>query len=288
MTQDLLDEATQSLAEFGQQPAPEASATRARVLSELRGRRRRRVERRLVFIPAAAILLLGTAAAAATGSLSRAWEWVESAVVPAEPAEVGATAPVGTPTPWGPAAAAAPVAPDDAEEETAPAEEDTDEPPSSEEAALPTAPAPAAGAASPAAYPRKVAPAPAVASGARAAAPPRVASTTLAPPQGAPAAPAGVDPSEALYRKAHQAHFAARNFPRALSAWDEYLKAAPRGRFALEARYNRAICMLRLGDATGARTALRPFADGKFGEYRRDEATRLLRALEAKTPRPTE
>jgi TolA-binding protein len=81
-----------------------------------------------------------------------------------------------------------------------------------------------------------------------------------------------------LYRLAHEAHFDAHDYARALTGWDAYLSAAPRGRFATEARYNRAICLLRLGRDTEARQALEPFASGKMG-YRQSEAQQLLDEL---------
>jgi TolA-binding protein len=81
-----------------------------------------------------------------------------------------------------------------------------------------------------------------------------------------------------LYRLAHEAHFSAHDYARALSGWDAYLRAAPRGRLATEARYNRAICLLRLGRDDEARTALKPFALGAMG-YRQSEAQQLLEEL---------
>jgi len=56
------------------------------------------------------------------------------------------------------------------------------------------------------------------------------------------------------------------------------LRSAPNGRFATEARYNRAICLLRLGRDGEARQALEPFASGKMG-YRQNEARQLLDEL---------
>lgn len=86
---------------------------------------------------------------------------------------------------------------------------------------------------------------------------------------------------DALYRDAHEAHFVKRDNTAALAAWDGYLAAAgPSGRFALEARYNRAITLVRLGRKAEAVTALRPFANGEYGGYRRDEAAQLLQTLE--------
>jgi TolA-binding protein len=81
-----------------------------------------------------------------------------------------------------------------------------------------------------------------------------------------------------LYRLAHEAHFGAHDYARALMGWEAYLQAAPRGRLATEARYNRAICLLRLGRDAEARQALAPFASGKLG-YRQSEAQQLLDEL---------
>jgi TolA-binding protein len=85
---------------------------------------------------------------------------------------------------------------------------------------------------------------------------------------------------QALYMAAHQAHFSQRNWTLALASWNRYLKAAPRGRFASEAYYNRGICFARLGNKQAAIQALRPFAQGSFGGYRQSEATQLIDALE--------
>lgn len=105
------------------------------------------------------------------------------------------------------------------------------------------------------------------------------------PPPSAKAAPSGsaraeaIDPSLALYRAAHAAHFVDRDPERALGAWDAYLAAAPRGQLAPEARYNRALALVRLGRIAEARTALEPFASGRMGGYRKAEATALLERL---------
>jgi hypothetical protein len=81
---------------------------------------------------------------------------------------------------------------------------------------------------------------------------------------------------ENLYGRAHRAHFVDDAPRRALAAWDAYLAAYPHGVFAPEARYNRALCLLRLGRRADAARALRPFADGRFGGYRRADAQVLL------------
>lgn len=87
------------------------------------------------------------------------------------------------------------------------------------------------------------------------------------------------DPAHDLYRSAHRAHFVEQNWGRALEGWSRYLEAAPRGRFAPEARYNRALCLVRLGNREAARAALLPFAKGQYGTYRQREALDLVDAL---------
>ncbi len=84
---------------------------------------------------------------------------------------------------------------------------------------------------------------------------------------------------ERLYADAHRAHFETREYPRALAAWDTYLAAYPAGRLAPEARYNRALCLVRLGRRSEAQIALEGFARGDYGTYRRAESSRLLDAL---------
>jgi hypothetical protein len=126
---------------------------------------------------------------------------------------------------------------------------------------------------------------------------PILASAPIPPPELPSAAPAPVvtsvvpaastvtpspDP-RALYAQAHALPFHGNDPARALAAWDRYLAAASRdirSGFVLEARYNRAICLFRLGQREAAREALQPFADGRWGDYRRDEAQTLLDELE--------
>jgi len=94
-----------------------------------------------------------------------------------------------------------------------------------------------------------------------------------------PAEPSAPD-SLALYRAAHRLHFAGQDPAGALAAWDAYLAADPEGAFALEARYNRALCLVRLGRTNEAREALAPFARGVSGGYRKSEARALLDLLD--------
>lgn len=97
-----------------------------------------------------------------------------------------------------------------------------------------------------------------------------------APAPAAPAAPA----VDALYRRAHDLHFRGGDPSYALSAWDAYLAAQPAGQFAVEARYNRAIALVRLRRFAEARTALAPFARGEVADgYRQAEAAQLVERL---------
>ena len=104
-------------------------------------------------------------------------------------------------------------------------------------------------------------------------APPPVA----APPPSTVASAA--DPNAALFAEAHRLHFTERDPARALTAWDRYLAAAPQGKFAREARYNRAITLVRVGRHAEARADLQAFADGTYADYRRADARALLEAL---------
>jgi RNA polymerase sigma-70 factor (ECF subfamily) len=88
------------------------------------------------------------------------------------------------------------------------------------------------------------------------------------------------DPEPRAYASAHEKHFVQHDHAAALEAWDAYLAAFPHGRFVLEARYNRAICLVRIGRLEEAKRALAPFASGSLNGYRQAEAARLLEALE--------
>jgi len=117
--------------------------------------------------------------------------------------------------------------------------------------------------------------------------PPAPAATATTAPRTFAAPPASVAEAgrvDALYADAHRLHFDARDHEGALRAWDAYLQAAPAGRLAPEARYNRGLCLLHLGRVAEARTALAPIAGGAKGSYRQDEAARLLRALDDAAP----
>lgn len=95
-----------------------------------------------------------------------------------------------------------------------------------------------------------------------------------------PVARDGAAAADALYREAHQLHFVRRDFSAALAAWDRYL-ATGAGALSLEARYNRAIALAHLGRRADAIAALRPFADGETGSYRKAEAQALIQQFSA-------
>jgi hypothetical protein len=108
-------------------------------------------------------------------------------------------------------------------------------------------------------------------------------SATVTPPPPEAQGDADADAELTLYAAAHRAHFVDHDPKAALDAWDAYLASAPDGRFAPEARYNRAIALLRLGRRAEAREALLPFADAAPGSYRQAEARELVSAIERGT-----
>jgi hypothetical protein len=96
-------------------------------------------------------------------------------------------------------------------------------------------------------------------------------------PEGGISAASHDEATEAsAYGRAHAAHFASDDPARALGLWDAYLRGFPAGVFVPEARFNRALCLLRLGRREAAVVALRPFANGAFGDYRVREARSLI------------
>jgi hypothetical protein len=80
-----------------------------------------------------------------------------------------------------------------------------------------------------------------------------------------------------LFRRAMKLHSAKDSG--AIAAWDAFLRVAPKSALATEARYNRALCLVRLGRSDDARKALAPFARGDMDNYRQREAAELIDAL---------
>jgi TolA-binding protein len=101
-----------------------------------------------------------------------------------------------------------------------------------------------------------------------------------------PAKPIAVT-KRSLYQRAHELYFHGRDYEAALAAWDRYLADEPHGQFVVEARYNRALCLVRLGRLDDARQALDPFARGEVSPpgYRRNEAAMLIEKIDRRSPK---
>lgn len=103
-----------------------------------------------------------------------------------------------------------------------------------------------------------------------------------APPAGSATAAASGSDALAADKTAFEAAYRASTSGTpadAVTAWDRYLAAHPDGRFVPEARYARAVALARAGDKSGAREALREFASGEPGSYRREDAVQLIDKL---------
>ena len=124
-----------------------------------------------------------------------------------------------------------------------------------------------------------------IATGADEPASPRISTVTGEAPMTA-VRPGNLDhaPVESLYRAAHELHFHGSDAQAALDAWDRYLAVEPTGRFAVEARYNRALCLVRLARYDEARDALGPYARGEIepAGYREDDAKALVDRIDAR------
>lgn len=101
-----------------------------------------------------------------------------------------------------------------------------------------------------------------------------------APPLPHPNAESSTETALSIYQRAHQSHFVSKDYLSALRDWEHYLKLAPAGPLALEARYNRALALLHLGRKSEAQAALEPFVRGQYGGYRQQEAQQLTDYLE--------
>lgn len=72
------------------------------------------------------------------------------------------------------------------------------------------------------------------------------------------------DPELAMYAEAHALHFHARDMAAALTAWNRYLAAAPDGKLAPEARFNRVVALVKLQRWSDANRALDALASSPF------------------------
>jgi hypothetical protein len=269
MSNDTLARAASALRDSYDGASADAEATRARVLARAALRRKRRRSAMLVLLPLAAAFVMSSAWAAVTGRvpdlaalLRRALPAATRPVVGGSPAPSRDSMPdavalvVSTPL-------VAPLAP-----------------------AASTPVVPVASAPSPPASASRITPATSIETAPRDSLAPAGASPLSArraapsPEPSRPSVDAATDVEESLYADAHKAHFVARDPAAALRGWDAYLRTYPDGHFALEARYNRALTLVRLGQLAEARAALAPFADGSTGGYRQHEARALLDALD--------
>ncbi len=241
---DPLLEATQALRELGEGRYEASRYTRARVLGSVRQRQRTRLRRSLVAIPLAALAMGSVAMAATRGYLPVPVErWVTQVTgITPRPRQSSKPRPL----------------------------------PASQDVKSEAAPTPSLPPVEPPASPLSLAPEP--------------SERALVPlaPQSAPSndKPRAQDSpmTEAefqRYRLAHEAHFVKRDPAAALAAWNDYLAHAPSGHLAVEARYNQALCLLKLGRTQEARRALAPFVAGSYGSYRRQEAQTLIATLDA-------
>ncbi|MDI1484201.1 hypothetical protein [Polyangium sp. y55x31] len=279
MNDDVLRAATRALREEADASKGRGAETRARVLATLKARRARKLAAIRVMVPLAAVLVGSVAWADATHRLPSVWYEIKQDLgfgreEEEAPAEAMSNPPAAAPAAKNVKGAAPAEAP--AEKAEAPAEKVAEAEPE-------VSPTPS----EPQAAPVDAVGAPMVAAPKIAAAEPPKASAPSETAEEAPvaAAPAPrVDSDDALYRAAHQAHFVTRDPAAALAAWDAYLRAAPRGRFAPEAHYNRALCLVRLGRTAEAERTLELFASGSFGGYRKAEAKALLDAMRGPTP----
>jgi len=243
MSGDLLREATRALRATDEASELEARATRARVIAGLHQTRVRSRTRYAFLLPIAATFVAASAWGAASGKAELVWTRIVRMTHRSAPESAATSARPGVHAiPHGPIA---PIAPPEPIAVPVPARE-TAMPPEVRRSA------PSASAARPPSAPISTAP---------------TSAEELA------------DPTLALYRVAHTAHFVAHDPARALAAWDAYLAAAPNGAFAPEAQYNRALSLIRLGRTSEAKSALEPFATGVYGGYRQAEARALLERI---------
>jgi hypothetical protein len=265
---DRLDRALGALRDDETGASPRSEATLDRILASRRRAAPSWPKRARLWVPIAAVLVIATTALARSGAIPRIRALVTGT------ADVGER--TGRVAAQPPATSGAPAPGPDLATEAA------------QEVASPPSPAPEV-AASPEPTPaheaeraREPSPEPAVARSRATPPEPSTRAPSLIPASSAEqqSAPPPRGPSEAdVYARAHKLHFEGSDPVAALTAWDDYLTLYPGGRFAPDARYNRAIDLLKLKRYVEARTALAPFADGTFGGYHADDARELLRSI---------
>ncbi|WP_437917324.1 hypothetical protein WME73_25145 [Sorangium sp. So ce302] len=281
MKDDVLREAARALRAEADASRGRRDETRARVMRSLKAQRARRLAMVRVVVPLAAVLVGSVAWASAARWFPGGWDDLASrlGLRVSEAPYIPPAPPPQRPL-SGPRHAAEAPAPPEAEAPAPPeAEAVAPEPPllPAPIAEPPIAPAPVRAPVL-AVTPVRSASRPVAAVAPSAARLPTAPRPAAADPQAIERSPAGPD-ADALYQAAHRAHFVERNPAAALDAWNAYLAAAPHGRFAVEAQYNRALCLVRLGRKDEARRALEPFAQGALGGYRQAESRSLIEAM---------
>ncbi len=312
MSDDLLQRAARALRDEADGHSGPGLPKQA-ILKKIEANRRASAQRWAVATPLVLLLVTSTAIAAATGALPGVWQKVKQLVAPAEQTVAGPSA--APPAPEAPRRAGTPATGQvrSAAEPAQPAQPATAPLPAPEVAPLAQDLAPPAEAPVPSEQARneQAIASPPVAlqhdlQVQRAGAPARkeplraadaATASTPAPraeqPPAPPAAPeAAASPPAATappaspanplqpFRAAQRLQFKDKNWLAALAAWDAYLLQSPRDALAPEARWNRAICLLRLERTAEARQALQPFAQGAEGGYRQAQAVDLLKEID--------
>jgi TolA-binding protein len=266
---DVLDRSIRAYREENPGTALDANAVRRRILVGAGVRRHRRLFFVRFAVPIAATFCVSVAVAASHGGLPRlddVREWLGIA-------ETQASATTAAPEHFRSAPVARPEAP-----ATAPAivpSAPVEAPPESEPPAEPVPVPVLERRTSPAPLPRATSPVPAPPRGSLAPAEPRPEGTSRVPDT----RPNLLTADLAHYEQAHRLHFHGADPAAALRAWDAYLARYPAGTFAPEARFNRAVCLLRLGRRAEAKGILTPIAESSFA-YGRERARALLTAME--------
>lgn len=257
MKDDLLSQMTRALADEHDGATAVPEATRGRVIRTLAERRPRRRKWLLIGVPAFVLMGGSSAWAAATGRLPEVVQQAISVLTGGEAPEDAAVtqAPKASSHKGGNLAARAALT-DQAAAESPALEEETlasdaqAEAPKSESGALaPVVPAP------------------------------RSLPAALAPTGKGSEKDQAALAALAVYRAAHEAHFKEGNCDAAVRGYQRYLTEQPSGTFFLEAKYNLGVCLARLGRTQEARAQLTPFAEGKFGDYRKAQSQELLKAF---------
>ncbi|HET9956894.1 MAG TPA: hypothetical protein VFQ61_20500 [Polyangiaceae bacterium] len=267
MNHDLLKAATRALREETERPDQDGSETRARLMASLHQTRVRKRTRLAFALPLAASFVAATALGRLdqripqlVRSVAHSLGWSantgDTAPPPSPRKNVGSTGSKLSPTRTTPTRNLAPV--ESVVPPTEPVATPLDAPTSPQAPEIP----------------------PSASSGAAPRAGGNPPPQLPAPRASATEQDAGLTRELDLYRTAHRAHFEQHDYVRALQGWDRYLRLMPNGRFAPEARYNRGVCLLRLGREAEAQQALAPFASGQYGEYRRSEAQAVIEALQ--------